>query len=98
MCSGVWVIPKYIDGKPADKASLPTWMPAKVGRSLARRKIKKTIGNMEDYGLPKPDHRPLDAHPSVSGEFLTRRLWRHRTEGRARVARRRWRGVHRRRP
>ena len=32
----------------------------------------KTIGNMEDYGLPKPDHRPLDAHPSVSGEFLTR--------------------------
>jgi len=72
MRRGVWVIPKYIDGKPADKASLPTWMPAKVGRSLARRKIKKTIGNMEDYGLPKPDHRPLDAHPSVSGEFLTR--------------------------
>jgi hypothetical protein len=72
MRRGVWVIPKYIDGKPADKASLPTWMPAKVGRSLARKKIRKTIGNMEDYGLPKPDHRPLDAHPSVSGEFLTR--------------------------
>jgi len=27
---------------------------------------------MEDYGLPKPDHRPLDAHLSVSGECLTR--------------------------
>ena len=27
---------------------------------------------MEDYGLPKPDHEPLDGHPSVSGEFLTR--------------------------
>ena len=27
---------------------------------------------MEGYGLPKPDHEPLDAHPSVSGEFLTR--------------------------
>ncbi len=27
---------------------------------------------MEDYGLPKPDHEPLEAHPSVSGEFLTR--------------------------
>ncbi len=72
MRRGVWVMPKYIDGKPADKASLPTWMPAKVGRSLARRKLIKTIGHMEDYGLPKPDHRPLDAHPSVSGEFLTR--------------------------
>ena len=54
MRRGVWVIPKYIDGKPADKASLPTWMPAKVGRSLARKKIRKTIGNMEDYGLPNP--------------------------------------------
>jgi cation diffusion facilitator CzcD-associated flavoprotein CzcO len=72
MRHGVWVLPKYFDGKPADKASLPTWMPARVGRALARSKIKKAIGKMEDYGLPKPDHRPLDAHPSVSGEFLTR--------------------------
>ena len=72
MRHGVWVLPKYFDGKPADKASLPAWMPAKVGRALARSKIKKTVGRMEDYGLPKPDHRPLDAHPSVSGEFLTR--------------------------
>ncbi len=72
MRHGVWVLPKYFDGKPADKASLPPWMPAKVGRALARGKIKKSIGKMEDYGLPKPDHRPLDAHPSVSGEFLTR--------------------------
>ena len=72
MRHGVWVLPKYFDGKPADKASLPAWMPARVGRALARSKIKKSIGKMEDYGLPKPDHRPLDAHPSVSGEFLTR--------------------------
>jgi hypothetical protein len=34
--------------------------------------IKKMVGRMEDYGLPTPDHEPLDAHPSVSGEFLTR--------------------------
>ncbi|MEO0784630.1 MAG: NAD(P)-binding domain-containing protein [Pseudomonadota bacterium] len=72
MRRGVWVLPKYIDGQPADKAVLPAWMPQKIGRALARQKIKKTIGNMEDYGLPKPDHEPLDAHPSVSGEFLTR--------------------------
>jgi hypothetical protein len=72
MRRGVWVLPKYMDGKPSDKASLPQWMPTKVGRALARKKIIKTIGHMEDYGLPKPDHRPLDAHPSVSGEFLTR--------------------------
>jgi len=69
---GVWVMPKYLNGKPADKASMPAWMPRKLGLSLARAAIKKAIGNMEDYGLPKPDHEPLEAHPSVSGEFLTR--------------------------
>ena len=72
MRRGVWVLPKYMDGKPADKAVLPSWMPSGLGRKLARSKIKKTIGMMEDYGLPKPDHEPLEGHPSVSGEFLTR--------------------------
>lgn len=72
MRHGVWVLPKYLDGQVADKAVLPPWMPAKLGRALARAKIKKAIGRMEDYGLPQPDHEPLDAHPSVSGEFLTR--------------------------
>ncbi|MFN3514435.1 MAG: flavin-containing monooxygenase [Phenylobacterium sp.] len=69
---GVWVLPKYMNGKPADKSAMPAWMPRKLGLSLARKAIKKAIGNMEDYGLPKPDHEPLEAHPSVSGEFLTR--------------------------
>jgi cation diffusion facilitator CzcD-associated flavoprotein CzcO len=69
---GVWVLPKYLDGKVADKASMPHWMPRGLGLALARGKIKRAIGRMEDYGLPKPDHEPLEAHPSVSGEFLTR--------------------------
>jgi cation diffusion facilitator CzcD-associated flavoprotein CzcO len=69
---GVWVLPKYMDGKVADKAVMPAWMPRKLGQALARAKIKKTIGRMEDYGLPAPDHEPLEGHPSVSGEFLTR--------------------------
>jgi len=51
---------------------MPAWMPRKLGQKLARAAIKKAIGAMEDYGLPKPDHEPLEAHPSVSGEFLTR--------------------------
>ena len=72
MRRGVWVLPKYMDGQPADKAVLPGWLPTGLGRKLARKKIKSSIGSMEDYGLPKPDHEPLDAHPSVSGEFLTR--------------------------
>ncbi len=69
---GVWVLPKYMDGRVADKAVMPAWMPRSLGVALARRKIKSAVGRMEDYGLPRPDHEPLEAHPSVSGEFLTR--------------------------
>ena len=69
---GVWVLPKYMDGKVADKASMPHWMPRALGVALGRSKIMRAVGRMEDYGLPKPDHKPLEAHPSVSGEFLTR--------------------------
>lgn len=72
MRRGVWVLPKYINGKPADKAALPPWMPLSLGRKLAKGLLVKAVGRMEDYGLPKPDHDPLTAHPSVSGEFLTR--------------------------
>ncbi|UVO49986.1 NAD(P)-binding domain-containing protein [Sphingomonas sp. SUN019] len=69
---GVWVLPKYAGGKPMDKSALPLWMPRKLGKALARRMVKKLVGRMEDYGLPAPDHEPLDAHPSVSGDFLNR--------------------------
>jgi len=45
---------------------------AQAGLALGARRFKRAVGRMEDYGLPKPDHEPLEAHPSVSGEFLTR--------------------------
>lgn len=67
---GVWVLTKYRGGKPADKMMLPPWMPKKLGLKISRRAIRKIVGNMEDYGLPKPDHEPLAAHPSVSIDFL----------------------------
>jgi dimethylaniline monooxygenase (N-oxide forming) len=31
-----------------------------------------TVGEMTDYGLPQPDHKLLDAHPTVSSELLPR--------------------------
>lgn len=69
---GVWVMPKYWNGVPADKTPAPTWLPLPVARWIGRRKVKQLVGRMEDYGLPTPDHEPLDAHPTVSGEFLGR--------------------------
>jgi len=69
---GVWVLPKYIGGKPSDKAGLPPFIPRPIALALSRMIVGRAIGRMEDYGLPKPDHKILEAHPSVSGEFLTR--------------------------
>lgn len=69
---GVWVLPKYFRGQPSDKTPLPHWMPGWMKRRLARGAVIRTIGRMEDYGLPTPDHQPLEAHPTVSGEFLMR--------------------------
>lgn len=69
---GVWVLPKYVNGKVGDKASMPPWMPHKLGLKLKQRFVVKNRGYMEDYGLPKPDHLPFEAHPSASEEFLHR--------------------------
>ena len=69
---GVWVLPKYLNGEPADKAVMPAWVPGGIARWLGQRVVSRAIGNMENYGLPRPDHKVLTAHPSVSGEFLTR--------------------------
>ncbi len=69
---GVWVLPKYFRGQPSDKTPLPHWMPGWLKRRLARGAVIRTVGRMEDYGLPTPDHQPLEAHPTVSGEFLMR--------------------------
>lgn len=65
-----WVLPKFRGGVPADMVMMPAWMPKKLGLKISRRAIKKSIGNMEDYGLLKPDHEPLSSHPGVSVDFL----------------------------
>jgi hypothetical protein len=34
--------------------------------------IRAAVGDMQRYGLPKPDHRLLEAHPTVSDDILSR--------------------------
>jgi cation diffusion facilitator CzcD-associated flavoprotein CzcO len=69
---GVWIFPKYINGQVPDKGVMPKWMPRWLLRASVKRMIVRAVGHMKDYGLPEPEHHPADAHPSVSGEFLTR--------------------------
>jgi dimethylaniline monooxygenase (N-oxide forming) len=74
MRRGAYVLPKYLNGKPIDEAAPPvaSRLPLAVQRFFMGRKLKVAVGEMTDYGLPKPDHRLLEAHPTVSSELLSR--------------------------
>jgi hypothetical protein len=74
MRRGAYVMPKYLNGKPTDEAAskLLTMMPLFVQRFVLGRMLGLTAGDMTAYGLPKPDHKLLEAHPTVSAELLSR--------------------------
>jgi len=72
MRHGVWVFPKYYKGRPSDRGMLPLWVPETIQNKLAEWTYKGTVGLMENYGLPTPDHKPWAAHGSLSSEFLLR--------------------------
>jgi dimethylaniline monooxygenase (N-oxide forming) len=74
MRRSAYVLPKFLGGKPIDEASPPisTYLPMSVRRFFMNRLLKMSIGEMTDYGLPKPDHKLLEAHPTVSSELLPR--------------------------
>jgi len=69
---GAWIIPKYLFGRPLDQISttpkVPHWLSARISEAL----IRIHTGRPERYGLPKPDHRFGEAHPTVSGRILDR--------------------------
>jgi hypothetical protein len=69
---GVHVIPKYIFGRPYDQIAGSEWVPASVRWPLARIVMRAATGPMERYGLPKPDHKFAQAHPTMSSRILDR--------------------------
>jgi len=71
--SGAWVMPKYLFGKPVDQlvATIP-WLSLKLQRRLVAPLPRIASGKMESFGLPHPNHRFLEAHPTVSSELLLR--------------------------
>jgi dimethylaniline monooxygenase (N-oxide forming) len=74
MRRGAHVIPKYLQGKPTDELSsgavsrLPFW----VTRAMFGLALRQAQGKMENYGLPTPDHKLGEAHPTVSSDLLPR--------------------------
>jgi dimethylaniline monooxygenase (N-oxide forming) len=71
---GAYVLPKYMNGKPIDEVTTPlvSRLPLWVQRFFAMRGLEIAAGEMTRYGLPKPDHKLLEAHPTVSSELLPR--------------------------
>jgi dimethylaniline monooxygenase (N-oxide forming) len=74
MRRGAYVLPKFLGGKPIDESAPPfmSRLPISVQRFFFNRLLSMTVGDMTVYGLPKPDHKLLEAHPTVSSELLPR--------------------------
>jgi dimethylaniline monooxygenase (N-oxide forming) len=69
---GAHVIPKYIFGKPIDQIGASPRIPFAVRRAIMTGLLRIYQGEMTRYGLPRPDHRFGDAHPTISGRILDR--------------------------
>jgi dimethylaniline monooxygenase (N-oxide forming) len=69
---GAWIVPKYLFGKPMDQLPHTAWIPDWITYKVFELFVRLHTGNPERYGLPRPDHRFGQAHPTVSGRILDR--------------------------
>lgn len=69
---GAHVIPKYLFGRPLDSFPLSPVIPFRIRQAALRALYRVAVGRVERYGLPRPDHRLLEAHPTISDEILSR--------------------------
>jgi dimethylaniline monooxygenase (N-oxide forming) len=70
---GVWILPKYLFGIPTTRLSrLPHWLPWRLASLFTRLLVTLNSGTPWRFGLPRPDHGMLQAHPTVSEEIYLR--------------------------
>jgi dimethylaniline monooxygenase (N-oxide forming) len=72
---GAYIIPKYLFGQPLDQIgvnALTGAIPFEWRRGILEAAFRLGVGRMEDFGLPAPDHRLGEAHPTISADFLNR--------------------------
>jgi dimethylaniline monooxygenase (N-oxide forming) len=67
-----YIIPRYILGKPTDKwvTESNSQLPFPITRAIYSLLLKTAVGNQENYGVPKPDHKLLSEHPTMSSQLL----------------------------
>ncbi|TWP49160.1 NAD(P)/FAD-dependent oxidoreductase [Lentzea tibetensis] len=75
MRRGAHIVPKYLFGMPTDQLTT-SWLASKTPFWFQRLSFQLMLrlarGKVTDYGLPRPDHKVLHAHPTVSDDLLTR--------------------------
>jgi len=69
---GAHVIPKYVFGRPLDTLGVSPRIPYPMRRRVQARMLRLMVGDMERYGLPRPDHPFGAAHPTISDDALSR--------------------------
>ena len=69
---GAWIIPKYLFGRPLDTLATSPRVPFTLGGRILEKIITLHVGRPERFGLPKPDHRLGQAHPTISGRIHDR--------------------------
>jgi cation diffusion facilitator CzcD-associated flavoprotein CzcO len=71
--SGAWVVPKFVLGRPIDHwAKTTPYLPLKMQQVASGILPRLFSGPMENFGLPKPNHRFYQAHATLSSELLLR--------------------------
>jgi cation diffusion facilitator CzcD-associated flavoprotein CzcO len=69
---GAYIVPKYVFGRPLDQISTLPKVPFRMRQQFMKTVLRTAVGDMQRYGLPKPDHEVLEAHPTVSDDILSR--------------------------
>jgi cation diffusion facilitator CzcD-associated flavoprotein CzcO len=63
---GYWYAPKFVYGRPADQINdlvLSLRLPLRLRQYLLHRVLRRSVGDLSRFGLPRPDHRIYETHP-----------------------------------
>jgi len=72
---GAYILPKYLFGRPLDQIgvnALTPMLPFSFRRAILTTMYRVGVGDVQHYGLPEPDHKLGEAHPTISADFLNR--------------------------
>ncbi|PWT73768.1 MAG: monooxygenase [Proteobacteria bacterium] len=71
---GAWIMPKWVFGLPLTRpfVNTPHWVPWRLGAVILNIASRLTFGTPMSYGLPRPDHKWLRAHPTISQDLYSR--------------------------